>query len=606
LNPLFLVGKFGLRGKALGFRYFAAFCVASALSGTALAADGQCRVGRVAELPVTMTGLQPMVHAKINGREAVFVADSGAFFSMISPGSAAEYGLSLERLPMGFRVIGVGGSVDPMLTTVKSFTLAGVDIPRVQFLVGGSEVGSVGLLGQNVLAIMDTEFDLAHGMIRLMRSENCSKANLAYWVKPGEAYSVVETESSQEERPHIYGTVYVNGVKLRAMFDTGAATSSVSLKAAARFGLKPDGPGVKPSGVSGGIGRSFVHTWIGPIQSIKIGDEEVRNTQLRFGGDFTDVDMLIGADFFLSHHVYWSNHYRKLFFTFNGGHVFDLSYLREAPGAKEPAAATPTPEDDSAAAPTSADGYSRRGAARAARGDFTGALADLDQAVKLAPDNADFLRQRAELHMRLRQPVRALDDLDSLIKLKSDDVDAHLLRAELRRRLDRGADISADLDAAAAAAPKSSDRRLAIADLYETIDDFPHAIAQFDLWIAAHPDDRRKPIALNGRCWARALAGTGLEQALKDCNSALSGMPHNPVFLDSRGLVHLRMGDFAKAIADYDEAIAKNDKAAWSYYGRGLAKLRLGQKDAGEADLAKAKSLGPAGIERAKKLGIVP
>jgi len=553
-----------------------------------------------------MSGLQPMVHAKINGREAVFVADSGAFFSMISPGSAADYGLSLDRLPMGFRVTGVGGSVEPMLTTVKSFTLAGVDIPRVQFLVGGSEVGSVGLLGQNVLALLDTEFDLGHGMIKLMRSENCSKANLAYWAKPGEAYSVLETESSDSERPHIIGTVYVNGVKLRALFDTGAATSFVSLKAAARFGLKPDAPGVIASGGSGGIGRSFVRTWTGPIQSIKIGDEEVRNTRLRFGGDFTEMDMLIGADFFLSHHVYWSNHYRKLFFTFNGGHVFDLSYLQEGMGSKEPAADAPRPAADAGPPPTDAGGFSRRGAARAARGDFAGALADLDQAVKLTPDNVDFLRQRAELHARMRQPVRALDDVDRLIKLKPDDVDAHLLRAELRRRLDRGADISADLDAAAAAATKSSDRRLAIADMYESIDDFPHAIAQFDLWIAAHPDDSRRPIALNGRCWARALSGTGLEQALKDCNSALSGMPHNPAFLDSRGLVRLRMGDFARSIADYDEVIAKDDKAAWSHYGRGIAKLRLGQKEAGEADLAKAKSLEPPVIERAKKLGIVP
>jgi tetratricopeptide (TPR) repeat protein len=116
----------------------------------------------------------------------------------------------------------------------------------------------------------------------------------------------------------------------------------------------------------------------------------------------------------------------------------------------------------------------------------------------------------------------------------------------------------------------------------------------------------RKPVALNGRCWARALSGTALDLALKDCNAALSAMPHNPNLLDSRGLVRVRMGDYARAIADYDEALAKNDKLAWSLYGRGIAKLRLGQKDAGEADIAKAKALQPDLPERAKKLGVTP
>jgi len=283
-----------------------------------------------------MSGLRPLVHAKINGKEATFIADSGAWFSMISPGSAAEYGLTLEALPAWFRMSGVGGTVVPKLTTLKSFTIAGVDIPKVQFLVGGSEVGSVGLLGQNVLALLDTEFDLAHGMIKLMKSQGCSNVNLAYWAPAGGFYSVLDTERMDDERPHIVASIYVNGVKLRALFDTGASTSFVSLKAAARIGLKPGGEGVTPAGESSGIGRKLVSTWIGPVGSIKIGDEEIKNSRLRFGGDFDETDMLIGADFFLSHHIYWSDRLHKLYFTFNGGHVFDLHYLRDADDDEAP------------------------------------------------------------------------------------------------------------------------------------------------------------------------------------------------------------------------------------------------------------------------------
>jgi len=588
----------------LNYKYLGALCAALTIAGAVAAADRPCSVGTLAPLPVTMSGLRPLVHAKINGHDAVFLADSGAWFSLISPGSAAEYELALEPLPEGFTLRGVGGAVVPRLTTVKTFTIAGVPLPKVQFLVGGSEFGSVGLLGQNFLGMEDVEFDLAHGMIRLMREQGCSsKTNLAYWVPAGGAYSELATDGRSSKPSHIIASVYVNGVKLRALFDTGAATSFITRAAAARFGLKPDGPGVTPAGGSSGIGRNYVETWIGPIQSVKIGDEEIRNTRIRFGGDLDDVDMLIGADFFLSHRVYWAQRLDKLYFTFNGGHVFDLEYLRD--GASR-SFGTPAAGAIVEPQPIDADGFSRRGGVRAVRGDVKGALADFDQAVKMAPDNIEYLRQRSQLHARMGEPLRAAEDLERILKVKPDDVDAHMVRAEMRQRLDRKADVSSDLDAAAAAASPSSDRRLAIALGYEEAGNYPRAIAQYDLWIAAHRDDVRRPIALNGRCWTRALGGIGLDLALKDCNAALSAMPHNVAFLDSRGLVRVRLGQYVQAIVDYNEVLAANGKIAWSLYGRGIAKLRLGQKEAGEADLAKAKALEPELPDRAGKLGIAP
>jgi tetratricopeptide (TPR) repeat protein len=71
-------------------------------------------------------------------------------------------------------------------------------------------------------------------------------------------------------------------------------------------------------------------------------------------------------------------------------------------------------------------------------------------------------------------------------------------------------------------------------------------------------------------------------------------------------MVRMRMGDYARAITDYDEVLARNANEAWSLYGRGIAKLRLGQKEAGEADLKKSKSLDAHLADEAKKRGIVP
>jgi hypothetical protein len=77
-----------------------------------------CTLARVAELPVTMLGLRPTVHAAINGTDALFIADSGAFFNTLTPAGAAQLQLRLDAAPFGFYVTGVGGEATTWLTTV--------------------------------------------------------------------------------------------------------------------------------------------------------------------------------------------------------------------------------------------------------------------------------------------------------------------------------------------------------------------------------------------------------------------------------------------------------------------------------------------------------
>jgi tetratricopeptide (TPR) repeat protein len=52
-------------------------------------------------------------------------------------------------------------------------------------------------------------------------------------------------------------------------------------------------------------------------------------------------------------------------------------------------------------------------------------------------------------------------------------------------------------------------------------------------------------------------------------------------------------GDFAHAIADYDEAIRLNPKEAYSYQNRGAAKQALGELDGALADINQAIRLIP-------------
>ena len=599
------------------------------------AADG-CKLNRLAVLAVTMNGLRPTVEAQINGAPALFTLDSGAFWSTISPASAKQYQLRLDygKVP-GLYVKGVGGSASAAVATVRTFTVFKVPIHDIDFIVGGSEPGrgTVGLLGQNILRVADVEYDLAQGELALFKPENCKHAELVYWAKPGDQYNVIDIEAITPFEPHTTGKVKLNGAKVRVQFDTGAAASIVGLRAAASAGVKPGDRGVEPAGYSTGIGIKPVQTWIANFPVLKIGDEEVHNARLRFA-DLGSVDMLLGDDFFLSHRVYVANSQRKLYFTYNGGPVFALNRPRNAPGsvpaakpamegdaaptdtAKSSAESSPEPAsaegnggpppDDAEPSPANAADLARRAAAFAARRDFEHALQDFNRACELAPGEAKYFYQRALVEFALRQPEPASSDVDRALTLKPDYVDALVTRAEYRRSKRDTAAALADLDAADRVATKEADVRFTLAMLYGSLDHPAQVITQADLWIAVHEQDPRVVRAYNQRCWARAVLGQELDQALRDCNAGLRLDPHAPQLLDSRGLVELRRNQLDKAIADYNEALKINPKIAWSLYGRGVAELRKGMTAQGEADIAAAKVIAPHLPEFAQRIGVSP
>jgi tetratricopeptide (TPR) repeat protein len=592
-----------------------------------------CHIGRIAEFPITMTNMRPLMTAKINDTDVQFLIDSGAFYSMITPASAAQLKLETYPAPAGFFIIGIGGGwTTTSIARVKVFTLAGTPLKNIEFLVGGSEVGagSIGFLGQNVLHLADVEYDLGQGIVRLLKPRDCSKGFLAYWVdRSTTPYSMIHIDSTTPLHDHTLGVASINGMEIRVMFDTGAGVSILSLKAAARVGIKPDSPGVVYAGSTTGIGKNTIPNYIAPFASFKIGDEEIRNTKLRIADtDIGEADMLLGTDFFLSHRIYVANSQHQLYFTYNGGPVFSLAgakYANASPstvGASEPAsgdtstAAEPAqdraPEETKKVVPDSGDAadYSRRGTALASRRDFEQALKNLTRACELAPDNAEYFYERGMVYWQMRQGTAAIADFDQAIKLKPDEVAALVSRAELLLQTGDRSRASADLDAASAVAPPQADVRYMMAHAYQRADLSAPAIAQYDLWIGSHADDARLPEALNSRCWARALTGVDLALALKDCNAALKRAEKSTPFYaritNSRGLVLLRLGDYDKSVSDYDASLKINPKDAWAWYGRGIDKLRRQKTSDAEADIAQATALWPKIADEFNRRGITP
>ncbi|HEY5007068.1 MAG TPA: retropepsin-like aspartic protease, partial [Caulobacteraceae bacterium] len=370
--------------------------LAGALLGGPAQAD--CKLERVAELPVTMAGLRPTVTATINGVEARFLVDSGAFFSSLTPASAARFGLSRSPAPFNLRVRGVGGGdADISVATAKDFVFADTPHHQAEFLVldrvGGG--GIAGVIGQNLLGTLDVEYDLANGVIRLFHTDGCGGAMLAYWVKDQQAYSVIDIDRTTPLDPNARAHASLNGSGIIVTFDTGSPRSIISKGAAAKAGVRPEGSTLV--GYTSGIAqRSFLQTWRGTFASFKLGDEEIRNTPLFFGDiGLEDADMLIGADFFLSHHIYVAASQHKLYFTYNGGRVFNLDAPRPSASAMlSPTAPIAAAEVADGATPTDAEGYGRRATAFAARRDLPDAIADLSHAIALAPGDPLYVYRR--------------------------------------------------------------------------------------------------------------------------------------------------------------------------------------------------------------------
>jgi predicted aspartyl protease len=558
-------------------------------------AASDCKLSDFGTLPVEMTGEQATTIVKVNGKDTRFILDTGASFNSMSKANADTLQLRREAPPFELRGIGIGGSFSLQLTKIKEFGVLGQNLRNIEFLVGGSDLG-MPLIGANLLDLADLDIDLAHGKLRMMKPEGrgCDRLAMAYWTKGGDFQVAELRRSGDPNDSRSFVTVLINGKPVKALFDTGAYATLLARRAAESVGVDLNSPSVKSSYITRGLGTKSYKSWTAPIDTFSVGTETIQRSKMQvIDGDLSgDAEMLLGVDFFLAHHLFIANSQRKIYFTYNGGRVFTFA---KSHGDSDQSTISPGDDKDT---PKTADEYARRGQAHLSRGESVAALADLDNAVHLAPDVAANHLARAHAHLTLDQPDAAAADLDKSLELDPTNVEALLLRA--RQRLDREdrAGAKADIEAARHLGAAASGQGRAIAALYIEVDQPDAALPLLDAWIRLHGNDASLSSALNERCWARGLANQMLNDALDDCHEAIKRDGQNPAYLDSLGLVELRLKNYPAAIQAYQQVVAERPGMAWSRYGLGLAKIRSGRVDDGNADLAAAKTLEPKIGER--------
>lgn len=247
-----------------------------------------------------------------------------------------------------------------------------------------------------------------------------------------------------------------------------------------------------------------------------------------------------------------------------------------------------------------------------------GAVAEAVALVKAAPNTGYAHVAAARIYQSVGRQEDALAEFDRALAIKPAAY-IYLNRIDSRAKDDRAGRM-ADLAAALNLEPKSPSVLAAKAGLLVEDGKFAEAISIYDAQLAEAPNDSKllmlrgfakiragnskgsavdlaaaaaqlkTPDQLNNSCWMKAVAGLALESALEDCNRALNLSPRNAGYLDSKGLVQLRLGRTDDAISTYSEALALRQFPG-SYYGRGIAWRRKGDKVRADADIAAARNI---------------
>ena len=266
---------------------------------------------------------------------------------------------------------------------------------------------------------------------------------------------------------------------------------------------------------------------------------------------------------------------------------------------------------------------SDRGLTRYDQGRFDLALADFDQALRLDADNAEALNGRAYAERRRGDAGAAIHDAGRAIELRPEWSGPWLARglAYLDKgwldmaladfvdalRLDRS--LVEAFDGVGEAQARKGHKADAVTAYLEasSIDldrkAYDDAIAETDKALGVSPDDAG---ALNGRCWARAVADVELDRAEADCRRSLADNPRAGETLDSLAFVRFRQGRFDDALKGFAAALVQNPKQAESLYMRGVVKQRLGDVDGGQADIAAAQTQDPTIPARYANWGVTP
>jgi predicted aspartyl protease len=277
-------------------------------------ANSACQLKLEAKLPMTESFRHYTVPVSIGGRAYPMLIDTGAEGTAIVPNVADEWHLS-EDTSSAARWKGVGGASSQYLRILPSLKLGSsewVDLRVAALPILSPEQLAqasppVGMLGANVLNRYDVELDFPARTVSLYTASGCL-GRFAPWKGDFQAYSAQKTPSNR-----FILRISLNGHPVRALLDTGATSSVVTLAAAGAAGVDSVALSRDPRSSGSGADGLQVDTYQHKFD-MEIGTARFDNAPIVVADlNLKDSDMLLGMDFM---------RHRRVWLSYSTGWVF--------------------------------------------------------------------------------------------------------------------------------------------------------------------------------------------------------------------------------------------------------------------------------------------
>lgn len=192
------------------------------------------------------------VPVEIGGKPVELLLDTGADVTLVDRWLADELGLQTRDSPV--RIFDLTGKTSDRYVET-SFKLGRLAWPKFKLQVEAqpqnpNEPGRAGLLGASFLAFFDVAIDPAGKTLDLISQDHCPD-QVIFWPATAVAKMPFTLDGGS-----IIVSLKLDGRPVKAILDTGAATSTLRIRTAERFfDIKPGSPDAPVSGVLNGDER---------------------------------------------------------------------------------------------------------------------------------------------------------------------------------------------------------------------------------------------------------------------------------------------------------------------------------------------------------------
>jgi tetratricopeptide (TPR) repeat protein len=226
--------------------------------------------------------------------------------------------------------------------------------------------------------------------------------------------------------------------------------------------------------------------------------------------------------------------------------------------------------------PTAKD-YFNKGWTKMHQSDWSGAVVEFDQAIKLDPKDIEAYFERGASKLMLKDRSGGMADYNQALQIDPKNIAAYLKRGEANQMSDPKAAV-ADYNQVVALDPKNKDAYEGIATVYWMHQDSDGTIVAYDKIIEIDPKDW---YAYGCRALAKGAKGD-IDGAIADYDEDIRIEPTDFNAFHNRGKLKEKKGDLQGALADINKAIDLGMHEDDVYRERDELKKKLGDSGSGK------------------------